>query len=340
MMWARGVWAVSLCRSTTRCPTPYRDKATDKASPAGPAPTISTGTSTVSEPEIDIGRLHLGASPVGWCRAPLRQLISQESTEQEFIDILSIKRYLAKISYASGVATTPATRTEQVYEILRAELLNGDLRPSQKLKMVELTERFGVSQSVIREALTRLTEQGLLVATPQRGFRVRDLSIQDIAELTETRVQVESLALRLAVERGDLQWETGILAAHHRLERTPVTREDGTVSEDWSVQHRDFHQALLTGCGNRRLESVANSLRDSAELYRRWYWVLTDDHQRDLAREHRELKDLALAREAVRAIEVLTEHIDRAPSLLIAYAREHGLDDLTPPAPQDQARQF
>jgi DNA-binding GntR family transcriptional regulator len=248
------------------------------------------------------------------------------------------------MSYAGDVTT--ATRTEQVYDILRAELLNGGLHPGQKLKMVELTDRFGVSQSVVREALTRLTEQGLAVATPQRGFRVRDLSIEDIAELTETRIQVESLALRLAVERGDLQWETGILAAHHRLERTPVTREDGTVSEDWAVQHRDFHQALLTGCGNRRLESVVNSLRDSAELYRRWYWVLADDHQRDLATEHRQLKELALARDAGRAIEVLTEHIDRAPSLLIAYAREHGVDDLNPRAPraprapQGQAQPF
>jgi DNA-binding GntR family transcriptional regulator len=231
------------------------------------------------------------------------------------------------------VVETPATRTEEVYELLRSDLLNGVLHPSQKLKMVELTVRFGVSQSVIREALTRLTEQGLLIATPQRGFRVRDLSIEDIAELTETRVEIESLAMRLAVERGDMQWETGILAAHHRLERTPVVRDDGTVSEDWAIQHRDFHQALLTGCSNRRLESVANSLRDSAELYRRWYWVLADDHQRDLDREHRQLKELALARDADGAIQVLTEHIDRAPSLLKAYAREHGLDDLTPPSP-------
>ncbi len=236
------------------------------------------------------------------------------------------------MSYAVGVTTAPATRTEQVYDILRGELLNGGLHPGQKLKMVELTERFGVSQSVVREALTRLTEQGLLVATPQRGFRVRGLSIEDIAELTETRIQVESVALRLAVERGDLQWETGILAAHHRLDRTPVTQDGGTVSEEWSTSHRDFHQALLTGCGNRRLESVVSSLRDGAELYRRWYWVLTDDHQRDLAREHRQLKELALARDADRAMEVLTEHIDRAPSRLIAYAREHGVDHLTPPA--------
>jgi DNA-binding GntR family transcriptional regulator len=237
------------------------------------------------------------------------------------------------MSYAVCVTTTPATRTERVYEILRSELLNGGLHPGQKLKMVELTDRFGVSQSVVRESLTRLTEQGLLIATPQRGFRVRDLSIEDIAELTETRIQVESIALRLAVERGDLQWETGILSAHHRLDRTPVTRDDGTVSEDWATSHRDFHQALLTGCGNRRLESVVNSLRDSSELYRRWYWVLADDHQRDLAAEHRQLKEFALARDAGQAIEVLTEHIDRAPSLLIAYAREHGVDDLNPRVP-------
>jgi DNA-binding GntR family transcriptional regulator len=247
---------------------------------------------------------------------------------------------MGEMSYGVAVATIPATRTEQVYDLLRSDLLNGVLHPGQKLKMVELTERFGVSQSVIREALTRLTEQGLLVATPQRGFRVRDLSIEDIGELTETRIQVESLALRLAVQRGDLQWETEILAAHHRLERTPVIRDDGTVSEDWSIHHRDFHQALLVGCGNRRLESVATSLRDSAELYRRWYWVLTDDHQRDLAAEHRQLKELALARDADRATAVLTEHIDRAPSLLIAYAREHGVDDLTPPSPEDQTQQL
>src|SRR6201987_1628175 len=122
---------------------------------------------------------------------------------------------MGEMSYGVAVATIPATRNEQGYDLLRSDLLNGVLHPGQKLRMFELTERFGLSQSVIREALTRLTEQVLLAATPQRGFRVRALSIEDIAELTETRIQVESLALRLAVQRGDLQWETGVLAAHH-----------------------------------------------------------------------------------------------------------------------------
>ncbi|HEY4456849.1 MAG TPA: GntR family transcriptional regulator [Pseudonocardiaceae bacterium] len=226
------------------------------------------------------------------------------------------------------MTTSRATRTEEVYAVLRADLLKGLFEPGQKLRVVELGERFGASQSVIREALLRLTEQDMLVAEPQRGFRVRDLSIDDIAALTETRVLIESQALRWSIERGDLAWETAVLAAHHRLEKTPVTTEDGTVDEDWATRHTEFHTTLLAGCGNPRLAAVAAALRDSSELYRRWYWVLTDDHQRDIPAEHRDLKDFALARDADAAVGVLVPHIERAPCQLIAYARERGLDRL------------
>src|ERR1700757_4858696 len=170
------------------------------------------------------------------------------------------------------VSGSPVTRGKEVYDVLRAELLSGVLTPGVKLRMVELASRFEVSQSVIREALTRLAEQGLVVATPQRGFRVRELSVEDIAGLTESRVEIESVALRLAIERGDVQWETQIVAAHHLLERTPVVDDDGQYFEEWGVRHRDFHQALLAGSNNDCLLGVVQGLRDSAELYRRWWW--------------------------------------------------------------------
>jgi DNA-binding GntR family transcriptional regulator len=231
------------------------------------------------------------------------------------------------------------TRTGEVYDGLRRDLLNGVLSPGQKLKLVEISHRFAVSQSVVREALTRLAEQSLVAATPQRGFRVRELSVDDIADLTEARVQIESLALRVAIERGDMQWETEVLSAHHVLEHTPLAAVDNAFNEEWAIRHRDFHRALLAGCRNARLEAVATALRDSAELYRRWYWVLTDDHQRDLAAEHRQLKDLALARDADAAIALLTEHMQRAPCQLIAYARQHGVDGLhNPPTPAAKKR--
>jgi DNA-binding GntR family transcriptional regulator len=220
----------------------------------------------------------------------------------------------------------PGTRTEEVFDQLRADLLSlsGVYQPGQRLKMLDLTERFGASLSVIREALTRLSEQGLVVATPQRGFRVRELSVPDLADLTRVRVQIESLAFRQAIELGDVAWETVIVATHHTLERTPVL-ESGQVTEAWTVAHRAFHQALLAGCGSPRLEAIATSLRDAAELYRRWYWALTDDRSRDIADEHRRLRDLAISREPEPGVELLTEHIERAPRVLISYAESHDL---------------
>jgi DNA-binding GntR family transcriptional regulator len=234
------------------------------------------------------------------------------------------------------VSDSPVTRGKEVYDVLRSELLNGVLCPGTKLRMVELAGRFEVSQSVVREALTRLGEQGLVVASPQRGFRVRELSVEDIAGLTESRVEIESVALRLAIERGDVLWETQIVAAHHLLERTPVLDDNGQVNEQWVVHHRDFHQALTAGCNNTRLQGVVRGLRDSAELYRRWWWALSTDGPSDVAAEHRHLKDLILARDADAAIEALAYHVRGGPDQLIAYAHEHALHDLNELPPLEE----
>jgi DNA-binding GntR family transcriptional regulator len=228
-----------------------------------------------------------------------------------------------------------STRTEAVYDELRRELLDlsGPFTPGQRLKLIPLAERFDASQSVVREALTRLAEQGLVVATPQHGFSVREVSVADLADLTRVRVQVESLALRQAIQSGDVAWEAAVVAAHHTLDRTPVERATGGFNEEWAEAHRAFHQTLLAGCGSPRLEGMVTSLRDSAELYRRWYWALADDHARDIAGEHRRLRDCAVSRDAEPAVAVLTEHIERAPRELIAYAQHHGLDGAPPQRP-------
>ena len=88
---------------------------------------------------------------------------------------------------------------------MRSELLNGGLRPGQKLRMVQLAGLFGVGQSVIREAVNRLGERGLVVGPPNVVLGSAKLSVADIANLTESRVQIETVALRLAIERGDIQ---------------------------------------------------------------------------------------------------------------------------------------
>jgi DNA-binding GntR family transcriptional regulator len=221
-----------------------------------------------------------------------------------------------------SAVSSKATRASAVYDQLRSDLLNGQLQPGQRLKLVALGERFGVSLSVIREALTRLTEQGLVVLSPQRGFSVRPLTPQDLTDLTKVRVQIEVLALRDAIERGDVAWETGIVSTHHALARTPMVLPDGRLNDEWSEIHRSFHQALLCGCDSPRLRAIADSLRESADLYRQWSWSLGKDLARNPAREHKRLMQLALARDADATVEVLTAHIERASAVLMRYVTE------------------
>jgi DNA-binding GntR family transcriptional regulator len=215
---------------------------------------------------------------------------------------------------------------EIVYELWReldSEIAHDDIPGDPAWEMF-------VSNSPLVRVEERLAGRGLIVAIPQRRCRVRKLSVEDIVGLTESRVEIESVALRLAIERGDVRWQTKILATHHLLEQTPLVDDKGNYRKEWGVRHRNFHRALTAGCNNPRLQEVVLRLRDSAELYRRWWWALATDRG-ELAGEHCQLMELTLARNAEAAVEVLVDHIKRAPDQLIAYAHEHGLDDLNGP---------
>ncbi|GJF30576.1 GntR family transcriptional regulator [Kitasatospora sp. NE20-6] len=219
------------------------------------------------------------------------------------------------------MAGEKATRAGTVHALIREEIFQGRLQPGQRLRLVELAQRFTVSQSVVREALTRLSEQGLVTAAPQQGFSVVALSLQHLDELTEARVEIESLVLRRAVERGDLRWEAAAVAAHHQLAGTPTTLPDGSPDPEWFAVHERFHQALLAGCGNDRLLAVTMALRDAATLYRRWSRPVGHDYDRDVAHEHQQLLDAVLARNATTASRLLAEHIDRTSASLRTVVR-------------------
>ncbi|MDT8913093.1 GntR family transcriptional regulator [Amycolatopsis sp. PS_44_ISF1] len=214
------------------------------------------------------------------------------------------------------------TRTDGIHQALRADILAGRLVPGARLKFPDLAARYQVSVGATREALTRLVAEGLVVTRPHLGFQVRPLSHQDLAELTQARVEIESLVLRRSVQEGDVHWEAGAVAAHHLLERTPYRdpRDPGHLSEQWSRAHAAFHHALLTGCGNRRLLETAQSLRQEAELYLQWSVSLGNEPTRDVPAEHRAILDAVLARDAGRAQELLRDHIAHTAQLLISCA--------------------
>ena len=176
--------------------------------------------------------------------------------------------------------------------------------------MAPLCERFHVSLSVVREALTRLAEQRLVLAEPQLGFSVIELRAEDLLDLTEVRVQIEGMALKQAIERADLSWETSVVAAIYALGRTPQTTADdaGEMTDEWSIAHAHFHRTLAQGCGSPLLMEIREGLYDASEVYRRWAQPITLQ-ARDVHGEHTAIANAALARDSSTSLELLEKHI-------------------------------
>lgn len=206
--------------------------------------------------------------------------------------------------------TSPKTRVEPVQTQLRGEILAGRLQPGSKLLLAELAERFGISVGVMREALIRLTTEGLVTAEPQLGFRVVSVSEEDLRELIEARLLIECDVFRSAIEHGSVEWEVEVITAYHRMHRVELDPDGNRNEEAWVAAHREFHRALLSGCPNRRLVSVAMSLRDAAELYRSTgVSAMTEDQLRRRDEEHLALRNAAVERDAENGPRLLGEHL-------------------------------
>ncbi|MGO4393030.1 GntR family transcriptional regulator [Variovorax sp. M-6] len=213
------------------------------------------------------------------------------------------------------------THTEApVFERIRRAILEGAWAPGQRLAPGALSERFDTSTTVVREALTRLVGENLVAARTNRGFFIPELDLREFRDLTELRCVTEALALRLSIERGDLQWETTLIAAHHRLTKTPRrTGADHTqINEEWSMAHRAFHQALLAACACEPMIRLANSLALSTDLYRRWAAPAVAAVRRDVEQEHRDILEAALSRDAARASGLLREHYEETARVVLS----------------------
>ncbi len=227
-----------------------------------------------------------------------------------------------------GVMQTAPTSTasgkqmlsEQVYAYLREAIMRGDFGPGDALKPQDLARARGVSLAVVREALVRVVGEGLAERLPNRGFAVPVLSDRRWQEIAEARRAVEPVVLRMSIERGDVDWEARVRAAHHRLVRTPAYApgEGEYYSSAWSEAHRAFHRTLLEGCGNSLLLETFDRMWTASELARRW--SAHRNPERDGIDEHRRLEEAALARDADTAAEVLARHLTQTAADLIGSA--------------------
>lgn len=202
------------------------------------------------------------------------------------------------------------TRFEVVYQRLRADILACRLRPGAKVQINLLADELGISLSGVREALSKLSAEGLVVAEPQRGFRVAPVSLDDLTDLTLTRIDIESLCLKRSIEQGGVDWESAVVGSMHRLSRTPYWSPDNDrrLSEEWAAAHYSFHEALVCACDSVWRMRIRSSIYQQSERYRRLSVPVLPE-TRNVESEHRAIADAALARNPVEACELMKEHL-------------------------------
>jgi DNA-binding GntR family transcriptional regulator len=212
----------------------------------------------------------------------------------------------------------PSTQASHVYDRLREDLLSGRLAPSRKLQMRFLMETYQTGQTPLREALNRLTADGLVEVREQRGFYVRDISRTELAELTKTRCWVESLALRQSMAASTPQWEEQLVLAQHRLSRAPRSL-NATAFEDnpeWERLHRVYHRTLIGNCGSQSLIAFCGQLADQLYRYRRLS-IGKAFPSRPVGDEHAAIADAVLSRDADLVVNLLTAHYQRTADVIL-----------------------
>ncbi len=218
----------------------------------------------------------------------------------------------------SQTADRPRSQSEEAYGLMRASLLSCEIAPGAKILINDVCEQLGFSSGAVREALSRLSAEGLVVAEPQRGFRAAPISAEDLKDLTRTRARIEGFCLAEAIDHGDVAWEGRVLAAHHTLSRTPMLPNAQTrrLSDEWSRAHGDFHAALAEGCCSRWLLRIRSMLYEQSERYRRLS-VPLDEGNRDIAAEHRAICEAAISRDKDLATRLIRDHIEATTEIIL-----------------------
>jgi DNA-binding GntR family transcriptional regulator len=228
------------------------------------------------------------------------------------------------IGNPSGDSSLRGHRTlaSAIFSQLRSDIVSCRIEPGEKLIVSAISARFDVSLAAVREALSRLVAIGLVVAEDQRGFRVSPLSINDLMDLTHTRIEIECLALRRAISLGDDEWRDSVTKAWEALQVVPRTpsHDRGQHNPAWSVMHARFHNALVSACGLRWLMDFRDKLYEQSERYRQMA-VAIKPGGRNVDEEHRRIVEATLAGDSESACAEMSRHIERTASAIAQVYR-------------------
>jgi DNA-binding GntR family transcriptional regulator len=207
----------------------------------------------------------------------------------------------------------------EVYRQLRSDIVGCVLKPDEKLRFDALRSRYTAGIGTLREALSHLVSDGLVQTEAGRGFRVAPVSVQDLLDITEWRVEFEVRAISQAIQRGDDAWEAEIVTSFHLFGLVEMPEPDAPTEQQkaWDARHRRFHDALVAACGSPWLLHFRSALFDHA---RRYQVLSLSSREARLTRkheEHRQLMKAVLERNTERAVQLAEQHIRRTTDMAL-----------------------
>ena len=216
---------------------------------------------------------------------------------------------------------------ETVYTQLHQDIIFGVYEPGSKLRSTDLRQRYQASANTIREALARLVSEKLVDAEGQRGASVVAATLEDLHDITETRILLECQAVRLSFTVADLKWEGEVMAAHYRLAKAEeMVQESHADNRNLLEQYdADFHRTIISGCQSQWILRFHSVMYDHMLRYRsQALKVIGKDERADMLhraqKEHAVLRDAVLAKDADLVVELLQSHIRNGKEFAQKYA--------------------
>jgi GntR family transcriptional regulator, carbon starvation induced regulator len=225
--------------------------------------------------------------------------------------------------------TSDSTFAQQCYDQLQYEIIEGILKPGEKLKVDPIKTRFSIGQSPVREALSRLVACGLVDTEDNKGFRVAAISEENIRDIYKTFTHIENMALALAIEKGDDTWEANIIAALYKLGL--IENKDAFESYAlWVERNYNFHVALIAGCESPTLLEIRRSVYIKFDRYCRMAYHLTKEELTINHEDHKKLATAVLERDVKKSQALMTYHINGALEEVIKKFKKNTLFENLP----------
>ena len=200
--------------------------------------------------------------------------------------------------------------TENVFKKIKYDIVFGNLKPNQKLKLNSLQKEYNVSISILREVLNRLCGDGFIIYKVQKGFFVSPISKQDLYEIADLRIMLETHALEISIKNKDYEWEAELLGAYHKLNHAENELEKNNLNAKslWTQYDAEFHQMLIKKCNSLNLIRIHEVIFDK---YLRYQLLILKYRGKDSIKEHKNLLHYSLTSNIQKAQNTLRNHIKK-----------------------------